>query len=501
MTLSVKKNPPLLLALLLLSLSLKALSASDCGKVLKDERLIELNEDKSGYGKLSPRGLEVFKQGREAIRKRARLFNNEFQSLETVHHAGLLARLFQGHLFLYGPPGGAKSAFVEWMMAGEAGPNFRIQMHQMITEQALIGGQIIEEAKRGRFKVNTGGSIVDSPVSLIDEIEKGNPAALAVLLRLLNEREVIPDGQVVKAKLETLFSTSNANLPEFFDLFVENGQGPTGPALLNRFHFKAFVYNWLSSIDQAILDRRKQKIRRLNALAQDYPEVLKDEVFLKPEEIDWPSLRRIANSIFEPGPLFMVSLLELVNEMRAKTNEEIKNSKERHEHNHLDEPFVYFPSADYTERLRQQIPEIIFMSAFIDFMLSPLSNDVNLNTLIQQGPIELGPLSLWRAFTVLTSIGPGKTQLIYKPEDDQKIDLDFQFSIETSNTRDAREELLIKNLKEEQERFRRSYLGILENIQENIEIHSRHALKDRDSQEDLPINLDDPFELLLLRHQ
>ena len=64
--------------------------------------------------------------------------------------------------------------------------------------------------------------------------------------------------------------------------------------LYNRFHFKAMVYNWLPIEDQAILDARRE-VDHLEAISVAYPEVLKDEVFLKPDPLNWNELRQLAN--------------------------------------------------------------------------------------------------------------------------------------------------------------------------------------------------------------
>ena len=465
------------------------------GTTAPKEQLVKFDDKTFEFRGVTPQGLAALKKARDVIRERAQLFSNELRNLDTVHHAGLVARLFKGNMFLYGPPGGAKSAFVNWLMKGEPESPYKLQLHQMITEQAFTGGQNFEAAKEGRYQINTKGSLADYTLALIDEAEKGNPAALSSLLSLLNEREILAGNQVIKARLETLFATSNANLPEIFQQFVENGQGSTAPALLNRFQFKAFIYNWLSPRDQAVLDQRRQRRRYLKSLAETNPEVLKDEVFLEPKQLDWASLRQLAHAMFEPSPLFMTVYREFVNDMREQTNRAIRESEERHQQNHLDEPFVYFPSADYTERLRQQIPEIVLMSAFVDFMLSPLANDTALMQITQK-QIWLDPLSLWRASLVMTTIGPGESKLKFDPNGEQKIDIDFDWSIDPSTARDKREELLIQNLKAEQERFRRTFLKHIASVQSQIELRARNSAQGQSH------GLEDTsFELLMLRYR
>ncbi|OFZ18251.1 MAG: hypothetical protein A2Z20_10695 [Bdellovibrionales bacterium RBG_16_40_8] len=481
-----------------LSFSVPVVAADDtCNNLLSGTRaqLVKFDPQNYQFNGLTPEGLTALKKARDVIRERARLFENEFRNLTTVSHAGIVARLFKGNMFLYGPPGGAKSAYVNWLMKGEEELPFKLQLHQMITEQAFTGGQNFEAAKEGTYKINTKGSLADYTLALIDEAEKGNPAALSSLLSLLNEREILAGNQVIKARLETLFATSNANLPEIFQQFLENGQGSTAAALLNRFQFKAFVYNWLSPTDQAILDQRKQRRRYLKSLAETQPEVLQDEVFLEPKPLDWVALRQLAHTMFTPSPLFMTVYRDFVNDMRDQTNRAIRESEERHQQNHIDEPFVYFPSADYTERLRQQIPEIILMSAFVDFMLSPLADDTSL-TQITQKQIMLDPLSLWRGSLAMTTLGPGNARLKFDPSGEQKIDIDFNWSIDPSSARDKREELLIKNLKDEQERFRRTFLKHLAVVQSQIELRARNAV-----QKGHVLNLEDTsFELLMTQN-
>lgn len=439
--------------------------------------LVRVDSHTFAFQGLTEEGLVALKRARDSVRSRSRLFENELRNLTTVHHAGLVARLFKGNMFLYGPPGGAKSVFVNWLLRGELEPAYKLQLHQMITEQAFTGGQNFEAAKEGRFQLNTEGSLADFAIALIDETEKGNPGVLSSLLSLLNEREILAGNQVIKARLETLFATSNSNLPEIFQQFLENGQGSTAPALLNRFQFKAFVYNWLSINDQAILDTRNQRRQYLKALAGTHPEVMQDEVFLSPEKLNWSELREFAHALMQPSALFMTVYREFINDMREQTNRAIRESEERHQRNHLDEPFVYFPSADYTERLRQQIPETILMSAFLDFLQSPLADDSGLEALTSETskPILLDPLSLWRGYLAMTTLGPGHVVLKVDPLSENKLDIDFDWSIDLSSTRDKQEELLVQNLKTEQERFRQTFLKHISGLHEQVELRARNS--------------------------
>ena len=128
-------------------------------------------------------------------------------------------------------------------------------------------------------------------------------------------------------------------------------------------------------------------------------------------------------------------------------------------------------------------------------MMSPLANDATLAQLTQK-QIWLDPLSLWRGYLVMTTIGPGEAKLKFDPQAQQKVDIDFDWAIDPSTARDKREELLIQNLKAEQERFRRTFLKHLASVQGQIELRARNAVQGNTS------GLEDTsFELLMMRYR
>lgn len=200
---------------------------------------------------------KLIKDSREVLLKRKEIFSKEFRQFDSIYHAAHLMRMMKGNMFLYGPPGGAKSYFLNWLLQYEKSGPFKIQMNQMQTEQVFVGGQDYEAAKLGIYKVNTAGSLADHKTAVIDEIDKGNPATLAALLSLLNERVIYLGSETFHSPLETIFSTSNKNLYEIYAEFEKNGQGSTADALLNRFSCIAFVPNWLNENDQLALDQEK----------------------------------------------------------------------------------------------------------------------------------------------------------------------------------------------------------------------------------------------------
>ena len=448
--------------------------------------LVKVNDSSLQFEGLTIEGVAKLKEVRDSLRRRFRIFDNRFLNLGTVHHAATLARLYKGNMFLYGPPGSGKSALVKWILKGEKDPAFQMQLHQMITEQAFTGGQNFEKAKLGQFEINTKGSLADYAVALLDEAEKGNPAALSSLLSLLEEREIMAGNTIVKAKTETIFATSNANLPEIFDQFTLNGLGTTAPAFLNRFIFKVFAYNWLDDAQRQELLGREKERQRLTALASVHEKAQKNEVFLDAEAIDWDALRFLSTMLVKTNKLFDLSYNELLGKMREVTHDAIESS----ERNVKDrkEAFVYFPSCDYNTRNLLRIPSVIQLSAFVDFLLSDAADDLNI---VSQKPIELGVLSLWRAYLVMTTIGPGTTKLTLNAEG-TSYDVDFGWNIDASKARDERERGLIRNLVEEQKRFRDVLQAKFAELQKHIKLASGSSIG-------VSHSVDDDFEHLIMK--
>lgn len=452
------------------------------------------------YQGLTQEGITALKQVRDVLRSRKKLFENEFMKMSTFYHMAEVARMYKSHVLLYGPGGGAKSKFVDWFLDNDVETPFKLLMHQMVPESVLNGGQDFEAAKRGEYEVNIKGSLADHAIAVIDEADQGTPAVFASLFKLLEQNPKVWAGKTIQpAKVETVFFTLNANLNELQQTFVEQGMGPKFQPLMNRLPFKGMVYNWLDKTQRAKLHERVQKKRELLAAAKENPSALKNEIFVEPPKLDESTVRRLAQSMFRLDSYANNIYLNLIEEMRSKTNTEIKESEERHRTSPLDEPFVYFPSADYTTRLDLQIPEIIIDSAFIDFLLSPLADDERIERFTKK-KIELNPLSLWRSFLVLTTAGAGDARLVIDKED--KVDIDFDWKIDSSSARDSREKKLIENLQAEQMRFKSTFSQLMQTAKTSMRDRASNAAKTQkgksteiESEKDLFAN--DAFESLL----
>lgn len=481
-------------------------------------QLFTVDEDFNFTG-LTPEGVARLKARRDAIKMRFRLFDDEFKNLRGLHFTSTLARLAESNMFVYGPPGGAKSALISWIMKSE-GEVYVRQMHQMLTEQTFLGGEVLEKVMRGESEINTKGSLVEFRVALIDEIEKGNPAVLASLLSLLNERKVFAGNRIINAKTETVFATSNASLSEFFDSFVESGQRSTAPALLNRFQFKAFIYNWLESRHQIELDARRECKKYLEAVNKVNPKAGDDQLFIDTPKVNWEDLRLLDRVMVESTPLFKIASQTLANSLREETNRHIRESEAAHASNPRENPVVYFPSFDYTERNRQQIPDIVRYSLFLDFLLSDQSEDKNLK-FYQKIGLQMTAMSLWRAYNMMTTVSMGSPYLskltlasssankgkekgVVEPEskenfklkiagEETQIHLDYDFKINVYHSRDTREQGLLENIIYEQKIFNDQFVRVLNEVKGAIQ-----TVVDVSESNSSDMDLSKDFELLMM---
>jgi len=413
---------------------------------------LELTED----------GLMELKQVRDELRSAKASMQEKLIQMDSITHAGFVARIFKAHMFLYGLPGGAKSLFVDEMLKLEKNKAFQIQLHQMVTEQAMIGGQNFTAAKEGEYQINTRGSIADFETALVDEVDKGNPSALAVLLGLLNERKVRVGNKVYPALLETMYATSNANLPEFLQSFIDGGQHSTAPALLNRFLIKVLVTNWLPKADQRLLDKKREQTRlREIAYLIEGEENSQEEQAIESVQLNWTKLRHFAFGMFRLSQTAKESSLDFEEDLRQRINKAAKLSMQTQLENPGEEPFAYFPSADFTERLRQNIPEVVIISSFVSFLLSPLADDASIENF--RSGVELGPDSLWRVYLIATTVGSGSVSLKRDENDASAYKIHYSNILDNA-VKNKRDELMIRHFLSEQQRFADSYSQMIQTV-------------------------------------
>lgn len=471
------------------------------------ERLFNEDSKTALFTGLTPHGLAVLKDARDKLRARHRIFESRYRGLSGVYHGLNLARLASANMFLTGGPGAAKSGVVKFMTDSEQKRAYKIQMHQTMTEQALIGGERWDAAREGRFEVNTEGTMVDSEVAHVDEMDKGNPSVYNTILSLLNrgERFVLLGRRQVESSLETVFSTSNASISELYQQFVENSLRSTVPALLNRYHIKAFLYNWLSPLDQSIMDDIGERQRQIRIAAKYNPEFRNSEVLVEPPAVNWKPLRDIAQKVMVVSPEMQVFAREFINDIRLETIKAKRAYEESHLNNPRKYPVPYMPTADWTERLRQENYDFIIMSAFYDFLMSPLADDANIESLTRK-PIMLGPDSVWRYWYSTTTILPGEHRLAWKRVNgggngaddhaaDPQLTIETTWRLPNSEAADRFEELMLTYYYEEQDRFRSIFEKRIAALRKLIRDEASFPTASDGSEE---TSLEDTFEVRLI---
>ncbi|OFZ29028.1 MAG: hypothetical protein A2622_13120 [Bdellovibrionales bacterium RIFCSPHIGHO2_01_FULL_40_29] len=211
-----------------------------------------------------------------------------FVELEHSIEAHLTGILSENHLYVFGPPGGAKTALAEVILKSELKKlnadqidaftkkiltskkadqkfihavlqrmkqekpkvfeRFLLQFHKLLPEGVLIGFPKIEkQLNHGIEEIETSTSLASEKFifAILDEVDKANPQTITALLSILNEREVFAGNQVIKTALRTAILTSNKMPSEFLDSYHEDRS--TGEAVMDRAANKVYVSNKISS--------------------------------------------------------------------------------------------------------------------------------------------------------------------------------------------------------------------------------------------------------------
>jgi MoxR-like ATPase len=136
-----------------------------------------------------------------------------------------LAALAGEHLFLYGPPGTAKSALIRQFALAVRGRYFEYMLTRFSEPNEIFGPIDIGQLREGRVVTVTTGMLPEAEFVFLDELFNANSAILNNLLTVLNERVYRRGAETHRLPLLSLFSASN-HLPEdealraLFDRFL-----------------------------------------------------------------------------------------------------------------------------------------------------------------------------------------------------------------------------------------------------------------------------------------
>src|SRR6516225_11386520 len=129
------------------------------------------------------------------------------------------------HLFLYGPPGTAKSALIRQFATAVRGRYFEYMLTRFSEPNEIFGPIDLVRLREGTVATVTAGMLPEAEFVFLDELFNANSAILNNLLTVLNERIYRRGAETHRLPMLSLFSASN-QLPDdealraLFDRFL-----------------------------------------------------------------------------------------------------------------------------------------------------------------------------------------------------------------------------------------------------------------------------------------
>ena len=174
------------------------------------------------------------KNKKSRIEKIIKLLSEGLYEREEIVSLTLLSAIAGKPIFLYGPPGTAKSFIAKRVSSAfKDSKYFGYLMQRFSTPEDIFGPISLEELKNDKYIRKIDGYLPDADFAFLDEIWKSTPAILNTLLTIINERVFKNGSEEVKVPLKALISASNETPPE--------GQGLE--ALYDRFIVRLIVNN------------------------------------------------------------------------------------------------------------------------------------------------------------------------------------------------------------------------------------------------------------------
>jgi len=158
--------------------------------------------------------------------------NKDIYEREDIFSVVLLSALCEQNIFLYGPPGTAKSLISRRLAkVFDTKEYFEYLMQKFSTPEEVFGPISLTELKKDNYVRKTDNYLPTSEFAFLDEIWKSSPAILNTLLTLINEKKFRNGKELLDVPLKVLISASNETPP--------NGQGLE--ALYDRFTTRLYV--------------------------------------------------------------------------------------------------------------------------------------------------------------------------------------------------------------------------------------------------------------------
>ena len=143
-----------------------------------------------------------------------RLSYNLYERDEVIAVA-LLSALANQNIFLYGPPGTAKSLISRRLSKVFKTKNyFEYLMQKFSTPEEVFGPISLTELKKDNYVRKTEGYLPTVEFAFLDEIWKSSPAILNTLLTIINEKTFKNGSKIEQVPLKVLISASNETPPK-----------------------------------------------------------------------------------------------------------------------------------------------------------------------------------------------------------------------------------------------------------------------------------------------
>ena len=170
---------------------------------------------------------------KERVYKLIEILDKDLIERKEVIAVSLLGILSGQNIFLYGPPGTAKSLIARRLSkAFETKSFFEYLMQKFSTPEEVFGPVSVLEMKHDKFVRKTKGYLPSAELAFLDEIWKASPAILNALLTIINEKIYKNGDKIEKVPLQSLIAASNETPPRNEGL----------EALYDRFLIRLYVH-------------------------------------------------------------------------------------------------------------------------------------------------------------------------------------------------------------------------------------------------------------------
>ncbi len=148
------------------------------------------------------------------ITKIINILNQNIHERDEIIPVVLLSALANQNIFLYGPPGTAKSLISRRLAkVFETKHYFEYLMQKFSTPEEVFGPISLTELKKDNYIRKIDGYLPTAEFAFLDEIWKSSSAILNTLLTIINEKLFRNGSNIEKVPLKVLISASNETPP------------------------------------------------------------------------------------------------------------------------------------------------------------------------------------------------------------------------------------------------------------------------------------------------